>query len=150
PESSARSRDEKHRVTVWFNAWKYQSTEQVWAGLADCILHEVTDRMPVRERQRFWLQLQLSRPDTEEIQRRILEKVLSEWWKIARPWVWATIGLILLFVVSASLSKWPSWMPIPFSSHRFGIGGMLISAVLGGFQQFYLYTKSKTEVEKEP
>src|SRR5205085_5217297 len=29
---------EGRRLTVWFNAWKYQSSEQVWAGLADAIL----------------------------------------------------------------------------------------------------------------
>jgi hypothetical protein len=27
--------------TVWFNAWKYQSSEQIWAGLADAILSQL-------------------------------------------------------------------------------------------------------------
>lgn len=31
----------KHRTTIWFNAWKYQSSEQTWAGLAHAILTQV-------------------------------------------------------------------------------------------------------------
>jgi len=53
--SSTAAPTQKHRITMWFNAWKYQSTEQVWAGLADCLLRQVSERMPILERQRFWL-----------------------------------------------------------------------------------------------
>lgn len=141
----------EHRITVWFNAWKYESTEQVWAGLADCIMRQVTGRMSVIRRQRFWLQLQLSRLDTESLQRRILERILAEWWSVARPWIWATLGLIILFlVVVLTSSEWPKWIQIGGSLRKIGIGGSLVTAVAGALQQLYLYAKAKSEVKQEP
>jgi KAP family P-loop domain/TIR domain len=41
--------------TVWFNAWKYQSTEQIWAGLAHAILAQLSARLSARDRELFWL-----------------------------------------------------------------------------------------------
>jgi hypothetical protein len=58
------------RATVWFNAWMYQSAEQVWAGLADAIITQLTARMPRRERERFWAQLNLRRIDGSVVRRR--------------------------------------------------------------------------------
>jgi KAP family P-loop domain len=40
------------KVTIWFNAWKYESTEQVWAGLADSIVREISSRLKPVERGR--------------------------------------------------------------------------------------------------
>jgi KAP family P-loop domain len=54
----------KRRTTVWFNAWKYENTNQVWAGLVDAILQQVPERLPRRQREQFWLRLNLSRVDT--------------------------------------------------------------------------------------
>jgi hypothetical protein len=55
------------KVTVWFNAWKYQSTEQVWAGLADSIVTQVAARMDPVERELFFLELNLRRQDLDSI-----------------------------------------------------------------------------------
>jgi hypothetical protein len=41
-------------VTVWLNAWKYESTEQVWAGLADGIVREIASRLDPVEREWFF------------------------------------------------------------------------------------------------
>jgi TIR domain/KAP family P-loop domain len=41
------------RPTVWFNPWMYQSGEQVWAGLAHEIIHQITTRLPIGDRERF-------------------------------------------------------------------------------------------------
>ena len=60
---------EKARVTVWFNAWKYQSSEQVWAGLAHCIINHVTVRMTPRQRELFWLKLNSRRIDINAVRR---------------------------------------------------------------------------------
>lgn len=59
------------RPTVWFNPWVYQNGEQVWAGLAHEIISQVTGRLPRAERERFWLELNLSRIDREEVRRRM-------------------------------------------------------------------------------
>jgi len=44
-------------VTIWFNAWKYESTEQIWAGLADSVVKGIADRMKPAEREWFYLRL---------------------------------------------------------------------------------------------
>ena len=55
------------RLTVWFNAWKYQTSEQIWAGLAHCIISQVTARMSALDRELFWLKLHASRVDTNQL-----------------------------------------------------------------------------------
>lgn len=49
------------RITVWFNAWKYQSSEQLWAGLAHAIVSQLEQRMSPLQRERFWASLQVRR-----------------------------------------------------------------------------------------
>jgi hypothetical protein len=55
------------RVTIWFNAWKYQSTEQLWAGLAHAILSQVGDRMSPLDRDRLWTSVHLRRASVTEV-----------------------------------------------------------------------------------
>jgi hypothetical protein len=49
------------RTTIWFNAWKYQSGEQLWAGLAYAIVSQLERRMRPLERERFWASLYVRR-----------------------------------------------------------------------------------------
>jgi tetratricopeptide (TPR) repeat protein len=53
------------RKTVWFNAWMYQSRDEVWAGLAHALLTQTTASLPPRAREAFWLHLNVrrARPD---------------------------------------------------------------------------------------
>ncbi|MBV9209114.1 MAG: TIR domain-containing protein, partial [Acidobacteria bacterium] len=53
-------------LTVWFNAWKYESVNQVWAGLVDAIMQQVAARLPLIERELFWLRLNLKRVDADK------------------------------------------------------------------------------------
>jgi len=130
---------EPQRITVWFNAWKYQTTEQVWAGLADCILRQVTERMNVAQRQRFWLQLQLGRIDTDKIQQRVYNKIISAWWRAARLWIFAGLG-----VVSAA-----TLTPMRHL-HLGGVVGTASGIALAAVTSLPLYFQKKHEVEKEP
>jgi hypothetical protein len=58
--------------TVWFNAWKYQTCEQLWAGLAHSIISQLVDKLPDQmEREKFWLHLQMKRIDVTAIRRDI-------------------------------------------------------------------------------
>jgi KAP family P-loop domain len=130
-----------HRITVWFNAWKYQTTEQVWAGLADCILRQVTERMNVRQRQRFWLQLQLGRIDTDKIQQRIYSKIISGWWHAARPWIFTALGAVSVAAVA------------PLTHIKaLNIGGAVgtTAAIVALTRSLQLYFQKRKEVEKEP
>ena len=84
------------RATVWFNAWKYQTSEQIWAGLAHCIINHVTVRMKPEQRELFWLKLNSRRVDANAVRRKVYEAVLQD--LLPRLLGWG-IGLILLLVV---------------------------------------------------
>jgi KAP family P-loop domain len=57
----------KQRTTIWFNAWKYQSSEQLWAGLAHAILWQVGERMSALDRDRLWASIHLRRGSVTEV-----------------------------------------------------------------------------------
>lgn len=67
----------KQRVTVWFNAWKYESTNQVWAGLIDAILEQVPQRMTWKEREEFWALLNIRRIGVGRIRQRFYEHMIG-------------------------------------------------------------------------
>jgi len=83
------------RITVWFNAWKYQTSEQVWAGMAHCIISQVTARMSIRDRELFWLRLHARRINTDEVRRKALEILLR-----------AFVPVALLIVVACAVAIW--------------------------------------------
>ncbi len=88
--------------TVWFNAWKYQSSEQIWAGLAHAILAQLPARLSVKARELFWLRLQRRRIDPsavrEDIHRAAFERFLPKLVGIGLlvPGVLVTAGVALL------------------------------------------------------
>ena len=82
--------NKRWRPTVWFNPWMYQTGEQVWAGLANEIIGQVTERMTRGEREHFWLHLNRARVDEQAVRRKIYGLVLSA----VVPW--AIFGLIVL------------------------------------------------------
>jgi hypothetical protein len=57
--------------SVWFNPWKYQSSEALWAGLAHAILTQLPARLSRREQEMFWLKLQWPRIDGAAVRRDI-------------------------------------------------------------------------------
>ena len=78
------------RPTVWFNPWMYQTGEQVWAGLAHEIITQVTGRLPWRQRERFWLELNLRRVNREGLRHKIHVLLLQ---KLVLPLVVFAAGL---------------------------------------------------------
>jgi hypothetical protein len=70
PEEAANELEpgvQTERVTIWFNAWKYQSSEQLWAGLAHAILSQVGDRMSPLDRDRLWASVHVRRASVTEV-----------------------------------------------------------------------------------
>jgi hypothetical protein len=63
--------------TVWFNAWKYQSSDQIWAGLAHAILSQLPARLSRKDRELFWLRLQLRRIDPSAVRSDIHRAVVE-------------------------------------------------------------------------
>ncbi|MFI6295459.1 P-loop NTPase fold protein [Nonomuraea sp. NPDC050790] len=92
------------RPTVWFNPWMYQNGEQVWAGLAHEIISQITGRLPAAERERFWLELNLSRIDTEEVRRRMYWLALTRLAPVA-------LGLLATALVTAACTAASALFP---------------------------------------
>ncbi|MFI6511371.1 P-loop NTPase fold protein [Streptosporangium sp. NPDC050855] len=92
------------RPTVWFNPWMYQSGEQVWAGLAHEIISQVTRRLPRAERERFWLELNLSRIDREAVRRRAYRLAMTRLAPVA-------LGLVATLVVTGALMAATALLP---------------------------------------
>jgi peptidoglycan hydrolase-like protein with peptidoglycan-binding domain len=65
------------RITVWFNAWKYQSSEQLWAGLAHAIVSQLERRMSPLQRERFWASLQVRRIHPGALRRSIYRALVA-------------------------------------------------------------------------
>jgi KAP-like P-loop domain-containing protein len=83
------------RTTVWFNAWKYQTSEQVWAGMAHCIISQVTARMAVKERELFWLRLHARRVNADEVRRKVYEMIARQ-----------LLPLVLVVAVAVAVVIW--------------------------------------------
>jgi KAP-like P-loop domain-containing protein len=91
------------RWTIWFNTWKYENSEQLWAGLVDAIVTQITDRLSPARRELFLLQLNLARLDNNVIRQRIYERVFIAWWSTVRPLLVA-LGCITLGLLGVRLS----------------------------------------------
>jgi hypothetical protein len=82
------------RITVWFNAWRFQTSEQVWAGMAHCIISQIMARMNRKQRELFWLRLRTRRINAEQLRWRVWEAVLRQ----VLPFALVTVAAgVLLF-----------------------------------------------------
>lgn len=84
-------------ISVWFNPWMYERTDQIWAGLTREILIAVTERLPKPERERLWFDLNLRRTDPAAMRKRILASY------IPRTLAGLVVGGLLLFVVAVAV-----------------------------------------------
>jgi hypothetical protein len=98
------------RITVWFNAWKYQSSEQLWAGLAHAIVSQLERRMSPLQRERFWASLQVRRIHPGALRRLIYRALVTR----LLPWA-------LVIVVGGVIAA---------------AGQVIPGAALGGFAAF--------------
>lgn len=142
----------KRRWTIWFNAWKYETTEQLWAGLVDAIVSQVAQRLPPYEREKFLLKLQLSRIDDGVIRKRIYDRITGLWWRKAKSWAIAAGSLVLgLFGLAATK---PALDPVLQRTMGLWIGGdftnaLLVQVVLTvGF--LISFARSSANTKREP
>ena len=94
------------RPTVWFNPWMYQTGEQVWAGLAFEIISQVTARLPIGDRERFWLRLNLARVDSEAVRRRCYRTLIERLLPFLAIWI---CGLLLALCSLVAVQLVPGW-----------------------------------------
>lgn len=65
--------------TVWFNPWKFQKPEEVWAGFAHEIIKQLVQQLDSDDtRNEFWLRLNLKRIDQDKLKREILIKIFNK------------------------------------------------------------------------
>ncbi|WP_158839616.1 P-loop NTPase fold protein [Saccharothrix deserti] len=85
-------------VTVWFNPWAHQSSDQIWAGLARSILAAVNPKLHphANGRARYWLRRNAGRLDRRALRLSLVRSALSPMVKIAFFALWVPIGAALL------------------------------------------------------
>jgi hypothetical protein len=89
-----------------FNAWKYESTSQVWAGLANCITQQIGERLDPVKRELFWLRLQARRFDAGKIRLRIYREIFAALYKAIIAWAPLYLVLFLFMLVAAIKGPW--------------------------------------------
>jgi len=149
PNLQAGAHNVKPCVTVWFNAWKYESTEQVWADLADSIVKQIVLRLNPEEREEFLFELHLRRQNIDKIRQKIYENILSRWWQKTRPWLGGFITAIGISAITSILG----WEGIIKSTddalNSFlglsGTGGIILSILGGAITSFKNYQDVKNE-----
>ena len=130
---------------VWFNAWKYQSSEQIWAGLADSIITQLVAAIPNEEdRDRFWLALQAKRLDTEEISRDIRRLTLQRF--IPKSLRWSPLVAGGLFALVGGAIAVPAWSELWGSVAG---GGGFVGTVIAGLMNWRGWRESKTQVREQ-
>ncbi|MFZ4876231.1 KAP family P-loop NTPase fold protein [Janthinobacterium sp. Mn2066] len=135
------------RWTVWFNAWKYGSSEEVWAGLVDAIVSQVSERLGRVQRELFLLRLNLSRIDDGLVRQKIYQRVAALWWVTIRRWVLTAMALILSFGSITVLTH-----AVPDLKHlslaaMFGAAGTQIALAAYAVWTFF---QSRKKVADEP
>jgi hypothetical protein len=127
------------RLTVWFNAWKYESTNQIWAGLADAIVTQVANRLPVMQKELFFFRLHLKRLEVSKIRTRITNDLVSSLYSnfIRLSWLYLLVP-VFGFVVHV-LAK--NVVPVPWRS--ISVTADFLIAVIQSF-------KTKIDFDKKP
>jgi hypothetical protein len=93
---------------IWFNAWKFQKSEQIWAGLADGITNQIAEQLGTANRERFWLSLNLKRIDHLKLKRELFLGFLQ---KCLLPLFSIIIGFSVSYLFSKiNFSKWLPWL----------------------------------------
>jgi len=93
-----RTRDTKHNERyrlVWFNAWKYDQEDSLWAALAIGILSQVRTQFGLWQRTKLWMRLNWKRFDWEMLRQSVFKSV-------AYFLGICLLGAIALFAASAS------------------------------------------------
>lgn len=133
-------------LTIWFNAWKYESVNQVWSGLVDAVMHQVAARLSPADRELFWLRLNLRRIDADTIRRTIYERVLSYWWRMMRVWVFGLLGAVGLALLMALVGWISNWRGL----QQVGWGGLGLSLLGSAGLAVFKYWQANRTVKSEP
>jgi hypothetical protein len=122
--------------TVWFDAWKFDQEEQLWAALALQIMNQIKQKYDYVGKIRFWLKLTRKRLS-------FIDTIITIVAKFALPLLIALIAAIYaLFLISITdpdaFQHGYQYLE-PFSSHgpysRYMFSLLVIGFILSGFPQ---------------
>ncbi|WNJ16973.1 P-loop NTPase fold protein [Pontibacter sp. G13] len=97
---------------IWFNPWKYHSTDQIYAGMAHAIITGLVDHLPnAWTKQEFWLALQYKRLDLPKMRRELLQYLIL---KLA-PWALisavSAVAMLLMLTKNSLAADWRMTIP---------------------------------------
>ena len=136
--------------TVWFNAWKYQSGEQIWAGLADAIITQLVQQIDTEaQREEFWLAMRAERLDPGEIRQDIRRLTFERFFPKVRGSAVFGMASAAIAGVSALASAVVDNQVFTDGSQIAAVAGVIAS--LGGTANGWRkWGESSDEVKKEP
>jgi hypothetical protein len=99
PPDETSTSGERWRGTIWFNPWKYENSQQLWAGLANEIILQVTSRLNKSDRQAFWIDLNCRRFDKAKVQqlmnRALFTRIIPSAAAAAILLIFAVVGILV-------------------------------------------------------
>lgn len=94
-------RKEGRTPTVWFKPLVYETSEQIWSGLAHAILHQLARKFTNDEdRERFWLRLSLAREDPGVLKKGFRNLLIKRFFTHPAT---LTVGCLLALMVGISI-----------------------------------------------
>ncbi|MEM1451920.1 MAG: P-loop NTPase fold protein [Planctomycetota bacterium] len=94
--------------SVWFNPLYYRASEQVWAGLAHAILHQLSERLePDGSREEFWFRLHAARINVSAVREDLTRSLFTRF----LPWAVVELLMGLIGTVGGMLVN-PWWVTL--------------------------------------
>ena len=122
----------KRFISIWFDPWEYENTEQLWAGLADSMIRGLVNRMSTGRRELFLLQLNLGIYDLKGLLNWMKSFVLEQTWKKFRPWLFVTVGGLVASGLSTIVGNIAENPAISIG----GLSGFAITIIQAGINFF--------------
>ncbi len=118
--------------TIWFNPWQYQSSQQIWAGMAHALIQQLVARLSPKEREKFYFQLHLRRVDRNAIRQDIYRTTILS--------LLPAIAIVILsFALYAFLVAQPTNLPAWLVA---GIpGGLSLAGLIQGGLSWWKSTR---------
>lgn len=69
------AKQERAFLTVWFNAWKYDEEETLWAALVLALLDQIRQQLTWAERRQLWVHLNWRRVDFGQVSKRLFQSI---------------------------------------------------------------------------
>ncbi len=100
--------------TIWFNPWKHQNCEQIWAGMAQSIITQIVEYLPEEEQEKFWFRLNLKRIDIAALKSKIFKNIITSFIQNLTVGVIILSFLLFLGILSIGLYLIKPYVGVPF------------------------------------